>query len=565
MKKKIIVVVLIFCVFFACGSKAYGFVSKEFLNGVNIVDPGKYKIENTADIVKELKDINLFDGNGIWDLTKEMKVHTYIKIIEKTKNNKYKIQFGESGYAIRYGNSGILSLFTINKVGGINQEHSINTLKEDFGLNEKCSDDDLYEGYTWNANIIVRAFQEQAAYNICLKKIYTGEDLNKIDEEETSSEWAPNGSTDIGQIVMKATETAKRWIRKNPLGAIAAFFAHLPRTLGDIFQYWANIVQTLPDGNAGHFGVTYKYEKLVTGDDKEYNKYINAGENNEETSAIKTINVQKDKNGNGIDDFKKHTPISYAIVDLYTVGIGNIDFFDINFLTGNKSVKYEKDLDGNKIEVARHSSNSIWMKFRNVVAALVRLGIYAAASILLVGLIWNGINIVRHTFDNPEAQVESKKIIGKLANAVFALVGTIVVMAICIYANESVLKFIGQSDTYELPIRVNVENVYSFSTTFTGYARYMSITSDPDQGLQIIGSAFEYMVFALADLVVAIIGIGRILVIWVLSVWGPITSIRYVFEKQNQLSLRRWAVIYASAVLIQIPIALIGRVGIYIA
>ena len=26
--------------------------------------------------------------------------------------------------------------------------------------------------------------------------------LNKIDEEETSSEWAPNGSTDIGQIVM---------------------------------------------------------------------------------------------------------------------------------------------------------------------------------------------------------------------------------------------------------------------------------------------------------------------------------------------------------------------------
>ena len=209
---------------------------------------------------------------------------------------------------------------------------------------------------------------------------------------------------------LKATETAKRWIRKNPLGAIAAFFAHLPRTLGDIFQYWANIVQTLPDGNAGHFGVTYKYEKLVTGDDKEYNKYINAGENNEETSAIKTINVQKDKNGNGIDDFKKHTPISYAIVDLYTVGIGNIDFFDINFLTGNKSVKYEKDLDGNKIEVARHSSNSIWMKFRNIVAALVRLGIYAAASILLVGLIWNGINIVRHTFDNPEAQVESNQL-----------------------------------------------------------------------------------------------------------------------------------------------------------
>ena len=205
------------------------------------------------------------------------------------------------------------------------------------------------------------------------------------------------------------------------------------------------------------------------------------------------------------------------------------------------------------------------MRLRNIVAALVKLGIYGTASILLVSLIWSGINIVRHTFDNPEAQADSKKVIEKLANAVFALIGTILVMAICIYANEGVLKFIGESDTYELPIRVNVDGVYSFSTTFAGYARYMSTTSDPDEGLQIIGSAFEYMVLAFANLFIAIIGIARVLCVWILSIVGPIMSVKYVFGKQNQMDLRIWVTAYAVAVLIQIPIALVGSVAIYIA
>lgn len=572
MKKKFIAVILIFSVFLALVSKSYGFVRDDFEDRdsgckIRILDKTQIKwgelTEKSDEMLDKLKEYfpNLTDNV----LRNETVIETQIKIMKYNENN-YKVYIGDNPTNVTKYSNGVTEDMDPNAKSIFN----ISELKSIFGLNESVQEADLTDGYTWRVNIIAKVYKEDldGSAAVKIKALYAGSDIDKVyDVDIDDTSWKEDNMNIIegGVELLDFIKTAKKWIGTNPLGALAAAVAHLPRTFGDICQYWANIIQTLPDGNAGHFGVTYKYEEITTGDDKEYNKYTNVGGNNDETSTIKTINIKKDENGNGIDDFKKHTPISYAIVDLYTVGIGNIDFFDINFLTGNKSVKYEKDLDGNKIEVARHSSNSIWMKFRNIVAALVRLGIYAAASILLVGLIWNGINIVRHTFDNPEAQVESKKIIGKLANAVFALVGTIVVMAICIYANESVLKFIGQSDTYELPIRVNVENVYSFSTTFTGYARYMSITSDPDQGLQIIGSAFEYMVFALADLVVAIIGIGRILVIWVLSVWGPITSIRYVFEKQNQLSLRRWAVIYASAVLIQIPIALIGRVGIYIA
>ena len=572
MKKKIIVVVLIFLIFFAWKNQSYGFVKDDFDDTISeyyidLVEPRQRVIYNAYELYDDIRaqlktNFTNFDESY---LKNEMVIETFIRI-KQASNNKYEVYIGNCSKKVYYKKA-----FSSYFLWGGKDTFSINDLKSIFGLNQNITKVD--DGQTWNVNIIAKTCtyyvgRSTKYCSVILKAIYAGEDINKIYEikiDDSSYEEENTNKIDDAVEIFNFVKTAGKWLGKNPLGAIAALFAHLPRIAGDIFQYWANIIQTLPDGNAGHFGVTYKYDELVTGDAKEYNKYINAGGKNEETSAIKTVNVKKDENGNGTDDFGRKTPISYAIVDFYTVGTGNVDYFDINFLTGNKSTKYEKDENGNKTEVARHSSNSIWMRFRDIVAALVKLGIYGTASILLVSLIWSGINIVRHTFDNPEAQAESKKVIEKLANAVFALIGTILVMAICIYANEGVLKFIGESDTYELPIRVNVEGVYSFSTTFAGYARYMSTTSDPDEGLQIIGSAFEYMVLAFANLFIAIIGIARVLCVWILSIVGPIMSVKYVFGKQKQMDLRIWAAAYAVAVLIQIPIALVGRVAIYIA
>lgn len=591
MKKKFIISILVFCVFFGWESKAYGFVKKDFMQwyqdvggqfgdtwfaaakkfsnlvDCNLINVREFANDTTSsEVLQELQEYWGYEGD---ELHYEMILNTYIKIVKvDQQKEKYKIQFGEKGNIIKYGLDGLDK----------KEDFKIEELIKYFGLNEKTTNEELHEGYTWDARIVVKGSEQVTAmlifenYILYLKSIYTQEDMAEADNEDLDESISNASIADSKKkvdVVVNgyddAIKTLKKWLGTNIGGAIAAFFAHIPRTFGDIFQYWANIIQTLPDGNAGHFGVTYKFNEITTGDAKEYNKYINAGGDDEETFAIKTVNIKKDKNNNGTDDFKTNTPIPYIITDWYTVGMGYIDYFDINFLTGNKSTKTIKDENGNDVEVVRHESNSIWMKFRNIVSGFIRLSIYATALILLVGLIWSGFNIVRHTYDNPAAQVESKKIIEKLMKATFALIGTILVMGGSIFANEEILSLIGENDTYELPIRVNVEDVYSFSTTFAGYARYLSTTSDPDQGLQIIGSAFEYMFFALANLGILIIGVVRVFMVWILSVWGPIMSIRYVLGKQNKIDLEKWAFVYVAVVFIQIPIALLGKLAINIA
>lgn len=572
MRKKLIVIALIFCAFLALGSKSYGFVKDDFDDTItdeyiNLVEPRQRVIYNAYELYSDIKSqlrenfVNFNESR----LKNEMIIETSIKV-KDVGNNKYEVYIGNCPKRVRYHKT-----FTSFSFGGKNT-FDIDDLKKIFGLNENVTN--IQDGYTWDANIIAKTCtyyvgRSTEYCSVILKAIYAGEDINKVYDakiDDGSYEEENTNRVDDAVELLDFIKTAKKWLGKNPGGAIAAFIANLPRAIGDILQYWANIVQTLEDGNADHMGVTYKYDEITNGDDKEYNKYIKAGGSNDATSAIKTVTVKVDKNGNGTDDFKKTTPIPYTIVDVYTIGVGNVDFFDINFLTGNKSKKYETDENGEKTEVARHSKNSIWMNIRNIVSAIVKLGIYFAAAILLISLIWNGISIVRHTFDNPQAKAESQKIIEKLAMAVFALVGTIVVMSICIYADQEVIKMIvdADTDTYELPIRVNVENTFSFSTTFAGYARFMSMTSDPDEGLQILSSAAIYMVFALANWLLAIIGVVRILAAWLLSILGPIMSIRFVFGKQSEISLRYWAAAYAVVVLIQIPMAFLGKLAISI-
>ena len=558
MKKKIFVIVLIFCIFLALGGRSYGFVKESGYN-IKLVERSYAilgeKNEAYDEILSQLK--NSFENFNDSYLRNEMIIETYIVIKQPDKDKKkFEVYFGESPKKVT--NNGKSSF-------------KIDDLKNMFGLVKNEKEENLYDGYKWNVNIIAKMQTGKTSgrdiYNVKLKALYAGEDINEVydaDVDDGNFEEKNKSVVDDGFELYDMIKSAQKWITNaggGLVGLISAFF----RTVGDISQYWANIVQTVADGNAMHMGVTYDYKDLKKDENEKYNRYIKVGDADDETAAIKTIELEKDENENGVDDFKKSTEIPYTIVDFYTIGMGNIDYFDINFLTGNKSTVYEIDENGEKVESARHSEKSIWMRFRNFVAAMVRLGIYATAVMLLTSLIWNGIKIVRHTLDNPQEQADSKQAIGRLANALFALIGTILVIALSIFANEGLLKLIGKEDTYELPIRVNVEDTYSFSTTLAGYTRYMSTTSDEDKVLQMFVNAVLYMVFALLNLIVSLFGIARVILVWILSIKGPIMSIRYIWGKQDEIGLRKWAKLYVIIVFIQIPIAFFGRLAIDIA
>lgn len=228
----------------------------------------------------------------------------------------------------------------------------------------------------------------------------------------------------------------------------------------------------------------------------------------------------------------------------------HIDFLDVNFLSGSKS----KKADGKEL---RHAKKSIWNNFSNFAGAIIRISIYVASAILVTSLIWYGINIVRHTFDNPRGRADAMAGLVRLRNAIGILIGTILFMALCIFGSRELSNGIKKEKSYELPIRVNVEDTYSFSTTPIGYIRYMSLTTDLEEGIQKLIYTLAYIVLAIANLVLLVIMIARMFILWGLSIIGPIISVFYVFGRRWPMDFRTWIGLYIAFSMVQVMVTVL--------
>lgn len=242
---------------------------------------------------------------------------------------------------------------------------------------------------------------------------------------------------------------------------------------------------------------------------------------------------------------------------MHGIAADHIDFLDVNFLSGGKT----KKADGNGL---RHAKKSIWRNFSDFAGGIIRISIYMASAILLMALIWYGINIVRHTFDNPRGKADAMTGLIRLRNALGILIGTILFMAICIFGSRFLCDKITGKKSYELPIRVNVEDTYSFSTTPTGYLRYMSLTTDLEEGIQKGIYTILYVAMAIVNISLIILMIGRMFILWGLSIIGPIIAVFYVFGRRWPMDFRVWAGLYGAISGIQIIITALDMLIIYI-
>lgn len=249
------------------GNFSYGFVKDDFYKEkvsekithppVYVVDSAKYLTKTDKEIVEQLNTDKLgYTGNAP---TKEMKFYTYIKITKYHSFwDTYEIQFGETGYPIKYG----LGL------GGANQRFTINELKKVFGLDENVKESDLSVGYTWNANIIVGAEDVERAYNIWLKSLYTGADLNKINDVQIDDETESNVVANVTSAVTNLMSNWSDWVEEfceHPVGKIMeTIMDPLGHVLGDGAQWLANLVQALPDDTYRDTLVLYTYKDLAT-------------------------------------------------------------------------------------------------------------------------------------------------------------------------------------------------------------------------------------------------------------------------------------------------------------
>ena len=138
------------------------------------------------------------------------------------------------------------------------------------------------------------------------------------------------------------------------------------------------------------------------------------------------------------------------------------------------------------------------------------------------------------------------------------LIGSIVIMSLCIFGTKAFYSSI-EEESYELPIRVNVEDTYSFSTTAAGYVRYMSLTDDVNEWLQKVVCTMVYLLLAIINLVMILLMMARVLILWILSMAGPIIAAMSVFKKSDTMKFGTWAEMYVLVSFIQVIIAFIYK------
>ena len=387
-----------------------------------------------------------------------------------------------------------------------------------------------------------------------INEVYSGDKLTEGQSLTIQSEKANLPSTERTDNQSNFVETAiSIWnfaneFKEDPSGTLLNWITDLMRSIGDSIQTLANSFQTFEDGKDE---ITYSEDFLKSNEERK--DYVNIGEykaGKKSRSYQKYIDVNPGENEEGeeMTEFSKSTEIPVIPVDIYTIAIGDIDVLDVNFLVPNKKA---------------HSENSWWMKLRNISTTVIHLAIYVAAAFLITSLIWNGLHLVRGSL-SPEKRKEHVNALNRFATSLVMLVGTVIIMAIGIYANEMFLpKAKGENASQiEYPIRVNVKDAeYSFSTNITGYVRYMAQIENKKLAEKRFSYTGVYLILAFVNLMSVLAMLVRLVCMMVLAMIGPIIVVLHVLNIENRFKLtyKDWAKWYLRMAALQVILALICR------
>ena len=341
----------------------------------------------------------------------------------------------------------------------------------------------------------------------------------------------------IGEIVKLLTE--------KPIETIVSGVCWLIRALADGIQMLANLIQTVPEGTVGP--ITYSYDDLYK--DGVRNTYTQVKKSTSSGTGKYVITINKNKDGKEFEyDDGSYAEIPVIQADLYNMAIGNINAIDINFLVPNSS----------------HKEKSAWRTLRNFATTIIRIVIFLAAASLITSLIWNGLHLVGGSL-TPESRRNYMEGLQKFATSLLMLVGTVIIMAIGIYASQMFfdkVKIEEEGKAGELPIRVNVEETgYSFSTNATGYVRYIAGIENVDLYDKRMLYTLAYFFLALINLAAIGLMLVRMVVMLVLSIMGPIIAALHVWNQEGRVKVtyRDWVNWYLSWASIQVIFAVTYR------
>ena len=335
----------------------------------------------------------------------------------------------------------------------------------------------------------------------------------------------------------------KENFQHNAVGTFITLGLDLIRAVfGDFPQFIANTIQMATDNTLYKWQYMYTKDELAEDGDGDMNKYTQVGDYTEGKGQDWQQIIDIEKEDDDDKRFAEDTKIPVMIGDLYNVAVGHISILDVNFLTGNED----------------HEEGSPWTIMRNFAASLIHIAIYIASAILLVSLIIFGIQIVTKSFDDPEGEAEVKTKLEKFTTSVALLIGSVIIMALCIFGSDSFFKSVENRESFELPIRVNVETAgYSFSTTAAGYVRYVAGLEDVDEWVEKGFFTFGFIILAWVNLAAIVVMLIRMIALWILSMIGPIAAALQVLNIEAIMSFKKWVGLYVGLSLIQVFLSML--------
>lgn len=388
-----------------------------------------------------------------------------------------------------------------------------------------------------------------------LKKMYATQlatelkiDANLSDIGENLAEISENAD-DLKEILSELSSK----LLANPIGTgLSYFFGLLRDGIGDSFQKLTNTI-TFSDAD-----ITYSYKELSTEGAKTaiYNDYTNVREYKEDgitdEENQKIINIKEvDSDEKEDKRFSEETEIPIIMVDLYNIAVDNVPFFDINFLTVNEE---------------KHPEDSLWTNLRDFITAIIHIIIFIVAAFLVLMLIFNGVQIVIHSLDNPEVKAKYKKGIEKFGTSLLMLVGSVVIMALCIYGSNMFLEGIkvnSSKDEFvnEGPLRVNVEEAeYSFSTNITGFFRYMAEIEGVNRCLEKGAYTIGYIALSLVNFLLTAFMAIRMLGMMILAMIGPILAGLYAMNVKSPMKYSSWVKLYVCLAVVQVIFVIVYQI-----
>ncbi len=516
-----------------------------------------YGFDFNSDVVKgELLSHFGYEGN----LVTPMQITTQVRLSRgsRQRDNKY------TRYHVSIGNADDPVVININGYRSPEVTLSVDDIKNYLA----CPDDCTFENEEYSYDVVFRVDVpddmvkvadlpgadgmtiEDWAYLIHVTDVWSGDDIGNYGDSFANTqdvqlkEHDRGAAHDAVEGAAEALHEAFDFVAnfmKNSIGTIATLLLEGVRImLGDWVQMLADTVQTFSIGTADDLALVYSKDHIKV--NQQLNNYVKV----DDYVAGGGQSWQTIRDIDGEDyEFDEDTPIPVIPVDMYNMAIGNIDFLDVNFLVAN-------------------NSNSAWMAIRNFFTAIIHILMYVAAAFLLGMLIFHGIMIVVSSYRSPtEVRMHREGVI-RFIQSLGMLFGTILVMALFIYVSDFLLADNMQAGSDELPIRVNVEGAYSFSTNITGYARYMSQIKNVDLYIQKAGYTAVFVIMSWLNAVAVILLIGRMLAMMALAIWGILIAVGNVasvnFGGIQRFSYRTWIILYASFAAVQLFLAIISNI-----